>query len=87
MSYFYTESNKMCCFSGEAGCKSRDCYMSPFQNDAIEETNLIAMADDGEGLGDAQPEEGGEDVVFRRMNSLNVFETFQHPENIFQAHL
>jgi hypothetical protein len=45
--------------------------------------NLITMPDNGHSLGDAQPDEGGEDIVFLRVNSLDIFKTFQHPEIFF----
>ena len=40
------------------------------------------MSDDSDRLGDSQPDERGEDVVFRRMCSLDVLQTVQHPTEV-----
>ena len=40
------------------------------------------MSDDGEDLWYAEPDERRENVIFRRMCSLNVLQTVQHPPEV-----
>jgi len=46
------------------------------------ETNLITVADDRNGLCDADAKEGGEDVILGRVASLQVLEAVEHPAEV-----